>query len=208
MNKKTISSVFFTAVIISALLLSGCAASTPTLSPDQIMTGVAQTVEVDFTRTAVARPTDTPTPLPTPTNTPMPPTATFPPTNTPATPAAGATATTAPGGRDAGVWVSSNPADNSNITAGLPFDVVLTLMNTGTTTWTTAYAIKFVSGDRLGASETMTMPYEVPPTKTVTFTMKFTAPATGGKVRSDWAMVNAAGTSFSSFYFEYNIVTP
>ncbi len=205
MNKRTISSVFFSAVIISALLLSGCAASTPTLSPDQIMTGVAQTVEVDFTRTAIARPTDTPTPLPTPTNTPMLPTATFPPTNTPA---AGATATTAPGGRDAGVWVSSNPADNSNITAGLPFDVVLTLMNTGTTTWTTAYAIKFVSGDRLGASETMTMPYEVPPTKTVTFTMKFTAPATSGKVRSDWAMVNAAGTSFSSFYFEYNIVTP
>ena len=192
MNKRTISSVFFSAVIISALLLSGCAASTPTLSPDQIMTGVAQTVEVDFTRTAIARPTDTPTPLPTPTN----------------TPAAGATATLAPGGRDGGVWVSSNPADNSHITAGLPFDVVLTLMNTGTTTWTTAYAIKFVSGDKLGASDTITMPYEVPPTKTVTITMKFTAPAAAGKVRGDWAIVNAQGTSFSTFYFEYQIVTP
>lgn len=205
MNKRTISSVFFSAMIICALLLSACAASTPTISPDQILTSVAQTVAVDFTRTAVARPTDTPTPLPTPTETPLPPTATFPPTNTPA---AGATATTVPGGRDAGVWVSSVPADNSNITAGLPFDVVLTLMNTGTTTWTTAYAIKFVSGDRLGASETITMPYEVPPTKTVSFTMKFTAPATAGTVRGDWAMVNAAGTSFSTFYFEYNIVTP
>ncbi|MEL7645808.1 MAG: NBR1-Ig-like domain-containing protein [Anaerolineaceae bacterium] len=205
MNKKTISSVLFSAVIISTLLLSACAASTPTISPDQIMTNVAQTVEVDFTRTAIARPTDTPTPLPTPTNTPLPPTATFPPTNTPG---AGATATTAPGGRDAGVWVSSNPADNSNIPAGLPFNVALTLMNTGTTTWTTAYAIKFVSGDRLGASETMNMPYEVPPTKTVTFTMNFTAPSSAGSVRGDWSIVNAAGTSFSTFYFEYNIVTP
>jgi len=106
------------------------------------------------------------------------------------------------------VWVSSNPADNSHITAGLPFDVVLTLMNTGTTTWTTAYAIKFVSGDKLGASDTITMPYEVPPTKTVTITMKFTAPAAAGKVRGDWAIVNAQGTSFSTFYFEYQIVTP
>ena len=205
MNKNTLSSVMISALIISTLLLSACAASTPTLSSDQILTSVAQTVAVDFTRTAVARPTDTPTPQPTPTNTALPPTATFPPTNTPA---AGATATLAPGGRDGGVWVSSVPADNSNIAAGLPFDVVLTLMNTGTTTWTTAYAIKFVSGDRLGASETMTMPYEVPPTKTVTFTMKFTAPATAGKVRGDWSMVNAAGTSFSTFYFEYDIVTP
>jgi hypothetical protein len=205
MNKKAISSVFFSAVMISMLLLSACSKSTPTPSPDQIMTSIAQTVEVDFTRTAIARPTDTPTPLPTPTYTPVPPTATFPPTNTPA---AGATATAVPGGRDAGVWVSSNPADNSNITAGLPFDVVLTLMNTGTTTWTSAYAIKFISGDRLGASETISMPYEVPPSKTVTLTMKFTAPSTAGKVRGDWAIVNAAGTSFSSFYFEYNIVTP
>ncbi|HOE35699.1 MAG: hypothetical protein GX415_05425 [Chloroflexi bacterium] len=205
MIKRTFSSVFSAAVIISALLLSACAASTPTLSPEQIMTSIAQTVEVDFTRTAIARPTDTPTPLPTPTNTPLPPTATFPPTNTPA---AGATATTAPGGRDAGVWVSSNPADNSNIAAGLPFDVVLTLMNTGTTTWTTGYAIKFVSGDKLGAPDTIYMPYEVPPTKTVTFTMKFTAPAAAGKVRGDWAIVNALGTAFSPFYFEYNIVTP
>ena len=205
MNKRTFSSVVFAAVMITALLLSACAPSAPTLSPDQIMTSIAQTVEVDFTRTAIARPTDTPTPQPTPTNTALPPTATFPPTNTPA---AGATATLAPGGRDGGVWVSSNPADSSHITAGLPFDVVLTLMNTGTTTWTTAYAIKFVSGDKLGASDTITMPYEVPPTKTVTITMKFTAPAAAGKVRGDWAIVNAQGTSFSTFYFEYQIVTP
>ena len=205
MNKKSVSSIVYAVVIIFTLLLSACAKSTPTASPDQIMTSIAETVAVDFTRTAVARPTDTPTPQPTPTNTPMPPTATFPPTNTPA---AGATATAAPSGNDAGVWVSSNPADESNVTAGIPFDVVLTLMNTGTSTWTTGYAIKFVSGDRLGAAESINMPYEVPHTKTVTFTMKFTAPTTGGKVRGNWAITNAQGTSFSSFYFEYNVVTP
>jgi len=203
MNKRTFSSVVFAAVMITALLLSACAPSAPTLSPDQIMTSIAQTVEVDFTRTAIARPTDTPTPQPTPTNTALPPTATFPPTNTPA---AGATATLAPGGRDGGVWVSSNPADNSHITAGLPFDVVLTLMNTGTTTWNTSYYIMHSGGPAMGAPTEIKMPYEVPPNMSVQITIEFTAPTELGKVKSDWMIVNPSDVGFAVFWFEYNIV--
>jgi len=175
------------------------------MSPEEIMTSIAETVAVDFTRTAIARPTDTPTPLPTPTNTATPVTPTIAVTNTPA---GTQVPTSIPGGQDAGVWVSSNPADGSNITAGQPFDVNVTLMNTGTTTWTTAYAIKFINGERMSAPETIYLPIEVPPTKSITLTVKFTAPSSGGTVRSNWQIVNAAGTGFYSFYFEYNIVTP
>jgi len=175
------------------------------MSPEEIMTSIAETVAVDFTRTAIARPTDTPTPPPPPTNTATPVTPTIVVTNTPA---GTQVPTSIPGGQDAGVWVSSNPADGSNITAGQPFDVNVTLMNTGTTTWTTAYAIKFINGERMGAPESIPMTIDVPPTKSITLTVHFTAPSTAGTVRSNWQIVNAAGTGFYSFYFEYNIVTP
>ncbi|HAE85222.1 MAG TPA: hypothetical protein DCG78_01765 [Anaerolineaceae bacterium] len=203
-NKKTMSSLFLLSLSI-ILLLSACSPATPTMSPEEIMTSIAATVAVDFTRTAIARPTDTPTPLPTPTNTATPITPTIAITNTPASTQL---PTSLPGGQDAGVWVSSDPADGSNITAGQPFDVSVTLMNTGTTTWTTAYAIKFTSGERMGAPESIPMPLDVPPTKSITLTVNFTAPSTAGPVRSNWQIVNAAGTGFYTFYFEYNIVTP
>jgi len=60
----------------------------------------------------------------------------------------------------------------------------------------------------MSAPETIYLPIEVPPTKSITLTVKFTAPSSGGTVRSNWQIVNAAGTGFYSFYFEYNIVTP
>ena len=203
-NKKTMVSLFSLSLSI-ILLLSDCSTATHTMSQEEIMTSIGETVAVDFTRTAIARPTDTPTPLPTPTNTATPITPTIVVTNTPAGTQA---PTSIPGGQDAGVWVSSNPADGSNITAGQPFDVNVTLMNTGTTTWTTAYAIKFINGERMGAPESIPMTIDVPPTKSITLTVHFTAPSTAGTVRSNWQIVNAAGTGFYSFYFEYNIVTP
>jgi len=202
--KKTMGSLLLLGLSM-VLLLSACSSATPTMSPEEVMTSIAETVAVDFTRTAIARPTDTPTPLPTPTNTATPVTPTIVLTNTPAGTQA---PTSIPGGQDAGVWVSSNPADGSNITAGQPFEVNVTLMNTGTTTWTTAYAIKFINGERMGAPESIAMTIDVPPTKSITLTVPFTAPSTAGTVRSNWQIVNAAGTGFYSFYFEYNIVTP
>ena len=205
MKKKQTLSVLILMSLSIALLLSACASGTPTPSGEEMMTSIAETVAVDFTRTAIARPTDTPTPLPTPTNTPTLITPTIVVTNTPA---GTQLPTSIPGGQDAGVWTFSSPADGSNITAGQPFDVNVTLMNTGTTTWTTAYSIKFTNGERMGAPESINMPIEVPPTKSVTITVHFTAPSTGGKVRSNWEIANAAGTGFAVFYFEYNIVTP
>jgi len=82
-NKKTLSVIIWISLSL-ALLLSACSSATPTMSGEEIMTSVAQTVAYDFTRTAIARPTDTPTPLPTPTNTVTPITPTIAITNTPA----------------------------------------------------------------------------------------------------------------------------
>ena len=57
--KKTMGSLLLLGLSM-VLLLSACSSATPTMSPEEVMTSIAETVAVDFTRTAIARPTDTP----------------------------------------------------------------------------------------------------------------------------------------------------
>ena len=95
---------------------------------------------------------------------------------------------------------------DSEVLATAKFQVVVTLMNTGTTTWTTDYYIQFVDGNNFGITQTtFKMPTEVPPTMSVQFTMNFTAPQTVGVAKSNWNIVNASNVPFGYFYFQYNI---
>jgi hypothetical protein len=191
--------------------ISGCRPKEDPLAEEARQTNVAQTVAVQFTKTAIARPTDTPVPTATTaptataTLTTVVPTAALGPTPSPqatTTPAA----PTASGGIDAGVWTRSAPADDSEVLAGAKFQVVVTLMNTGTTTWTTDYYIQFVDGNNFGITQnTFKMPTEVPPTMSIQFTMNFTAPQTVGVAKSNWNIVNASNVPFGYFYLQYNI---
>lgn len=198
---------------VAVLALSACGPRVSTPSPDQMKTYVAETISVQLTRTEIARPSDTPTPTLAPTATPAPPTATIAvptaavglPTGT-APAAATATKPAAQTGTDAGVWTRSDPADGANITAGGKFKVVVTLMNTGTTTWTTNYYIVHTDGASMGATSKIMMPYEVPPNMSVQITIEFTAPSSTGTVKSNWMIVNPNDVGFAVFWFEYNIV--
>ena len=143
MNRKILLTLLIIGAIFT-LTLSGCAPKEDPLQAEAQKTYVAQTVAVQFTKTAIARPSDTPVP----TNTPIPsptPQSTVEATATSAVPTAAVgtteveeTATSLPpsGGTDAGVWVRSDPVDGASISAGGKFNVVVTLMNIGTTTWT------------------------------------------------------------------------
>lgn len=198
---------------VAVLALSACGPRVSTPSPDQMRTYVAETIAAQLTRTEIARPSETPTPTFAPTATMAPVTATVAvptaavglPTSTVAGPA---TATPPPPqtGVDAGVWTYSNPVDGSNIKAGGKFTVVVTLMNTGTTTWNTSYYIMHSGGPVMGAPTEIKMPYEVPPNMSVQITIEFTAPTELGKVKSDWMIVNPSDVGFAVFWFEYNIV--
>lgn len=203
------------ALLMLALILTVTACKgTPTTSAEQVITNVALTVQADLTKTAQALPTNTATMVPTATQTLEPVTQTVEPGVSATAPTAGTptvgtpTATTPPQtGNDRGVWVYSNPPDNSKIVAGEEFTVTVRLMNTGETTWTTAYSIKFDSGTRMGAPEKINMPYEVPPEKSVDILITFKAPETAGKVRSDWFLANAYEVNFPEiFYFEYEVI--
>lgn len=205
MKHQKVMRAFSLGLLGILLTLNACAPKASTPSPDMIRTNVAQTVAVEFTKTAIARPTETPTPQPTPTFTALPPTATVPTasiTRTATTPSASQPAA---GGTDGGVWARSEPADGATIAAGSTFNVVVTLLNTGTSTWTTDYGIRFMDGKQMGAPDLIKMPYTVPPQMTAQITMKFTAPSTAGDVRSDWSIVNANGNAFGYFWFEYKI---
>ena len=196
--------MFFLAGILIMLALSGCGTRKPTLTGDMVITSVAQTVQADLTKVAASIPTSTPTPLASPTNTPEPftatPTATFTPT--------GPTPTnTSASSIDYGVWISSTPPDGSVFVPNQTFTMEVTLMNTGETTWTTAYYIKFSSGERMSAPEKIFMPYSVPPGKNAVIAITFKAPDTLGTKRSTWAMVNAANKEFSIFWCEIEIAS-
>ena len=210
MDTKKMKVVLLIGLVIM-VAISGCRPKEDPLAEEARQTNVAQTVAVQFTKTAIARPTDTPVPTAT-----TAPTATATLTTVVPTAALGTTpspqvttitaAPTASGGIDAGVWTRSAPADDSEILAGAKFQVVVTLMNTGTTTWTTDYYIQFVDGNNFGITQnTFKMPTEVPPTMSIQFTMNFTAPQTVGVAKSNWNIVNASNVPFGYFYFQYNI---
>lgn len=201
-NKKQIISLSM--LLLISMLLSACGTRTPTLTGDMVITSVAQTVAVDLTNIAALQPTSTPTLEATLTSTPSPftptPSATFTPT--------GPTPTnTSEFSVDSGVWVSSDPPDGSYYTPNQTFVMSVTLMNTGDTTWTTAYYIKFTSGDRMNAPEKIFMPYQVPPGKNIIIPITFKAPESLGLKRSDWAIVNAANKEFAVFWCEIEIAS-
>lgn len=201
--QNNLKSLFLAGMLIM-LALSACGPRTPTLTGDMVITSVAQTVQADLTKVAASIPTSTPTPEASPTSTPEPftptPTATFTPT--------GPTPTnTSSSSVDYGVWVSSNPPDGSVFVPNQTFTMVVTLMNTGETTWTTAYYIKFSSGERMSAPEKIFMPYSVPPGKNVVIAITFKAPDTLGTKRSTWVMVNAANKEFSTFWCEIEVAS-
>ena len=198
---------------VAVLALSACGPRVSTPSPDQMRTYVAETIAFQLTRTEIARPSETPTPTLAPTLTLAPPTATVAvPTaavGLPTSTVSGPTTATPPPpqtGVDAGVWTYSNPADGSNIQAGREFKVVVTLMNTGTTTWNTSYYIMHTGGPAMGAPTKINMPYEVPPNMSVQISIDFTAPSEPGAVKSEWVIVNPSDVGFAIFWFEYNIV--
>lgn len=211
MMKKHSLHKLFLLVLIVALSLSACGPKNDPKAAEIQLTNVAETVAAQFTKTAIARPSDTPVPTATefipPT---MPPTQVVPTASIEITPTTEAVATLAPtpaGGVDAGVWARSNPADGTDIKAGSQFKVTVTLMNTGTTTWNTNYYIQYTGGDNLGLKLTKyQMPYAVPPQMSVQFTFDFTAPDAAGTVKNNWNIVNPNDIAFGVFWCEYNIV--
>lgn len=86
--------------------------------------------------------------------------------------------------------------DGTDFEPGEAFSKTWQVRNAGTATWTTAYALVFVSGDQMGGPASITLPAEVPPGQTVDLTVDLVAPEALGTYTGFWMLRNAAGVAF------------
>ncbi len=66
--------------------------------------------------------------------------------------------------------------DGSTVPLGGAFTKIWRLQNTGTCTWTTSYALVYVTGERFSAPAAVAMPTSVGPGQTVDLAVNLTAP--------------------------------
>lgn len=87
-------------------------------------------------------------------------------------------------------------ADGTKMTPGQAFTKTWRLQNVGTCTWTSGYAVVFVSGEAMGAPAVVNLQGDVPPNSTVDFSIGMKAPASPGKYTGFWKMRAADGEQF------------
>jgi len=102
--------------------------------------------------------------------------------------------------------------DGSNVTLGGTFTKIWKLKNTGTCTWTTSYALVYVSGERFGAPAAVAMPTSVGPGQTIDLPINLTAPNQSGHYRGFWKLRNSSNVLFgigtdaaSNFFVDINV---
>jgi len=210
MTKLKMGSVLGFISLSFILILTACGGKTPvepTADANAIYTAAAETVRAQLTQQAVLNPTATNTPAPTNTLAPIPtrpPLVTQPPVSTtaPTTPPAAA----AP---DKNSLISQNPADDSNLPVNHGFDMIWTVENTGTTTWTKGYSLAFFIGDRLapsGRPNYYTLRNEVKPGERYDLIVDMVTPSTPGTYTSWWKLKNAEGQNFGDVTITLKVV--
>jgi hypothetical protein len=196
-----------------ALLLSACRAQTeaptPTTDPGLVLTAAAETAVARGTQQALATASaQVPTATVTPTLT-QPSTATI----TPTLATQAITQQPAQTGID---WLSFvadvTVADGTTFKPGETFTKTWRLLNQGTTTWTTAYSLVFVSGNQMGGAASVPLTVQVAPGATLDISVNLTAPASAGSYTGNWMLRNAAGKNFGlgpnadvAFYVQINV---
>jgi hypothetical protein len=145
---------------------------TPTATPN-----LTQTAAVAGTAAALAL---TPSPAPTLANT-LPPTA----------------SSTPSGGIDSATYVKDvNIPDGTQFAAGASFKKTWQFMNGGSSNWTTAYQLVFVSGDPIGGPVSVALPMDVPSGQLVDISVNLVAPQTAASYKGFWRLRNANGQYF------------
>ena len=206
----------FMLILLSLSVLAACKGQAnvePTVDPNTIYTAAVMTVEAQLTQAALQNPS--------PTNTEPPPTQAVPPTQAlqstsaeqgqqaPGQPLVTSTtfvlptftATPPPPSAQAKYeLVSQNPADQTVLAPNQKFDMVWTIKNTGTETWTEQYTIEFFLGDRIGAGHYTITRYNfretVAPGKSTSLIVDMMTPAQAGEYYSWWKLKDHMGNNF------------
>lgn len=197
LKKQTIQALILGLVILGLTACGGARTSnTPTPDAQAIYTQAAQAAQAEATQIAALTPSATPQPSPTATSpvTPTPAvTMTVATTATPAAPTATATSLAGASSEDQATLVSQSPANNATVGLGETFKVTWTLKNSGQSTWTTSYALKWYSGmqgQNLTLANTAFLTGAVAPDATTDVAITFTAPSTVGAAQTTWYLQN------------------
>jgi len=97
---------------------------------------------------------------------------------------------------DAADFVTETVPDDTVISAGTTFSKSWTLINTGTCTWNTDYALVFADGEQMDGPDAVPININVPPGSVIELSVSLTAPTVNGTYRGDWQLRNDVGTTF------------
>ena len=218
--------VFIAIFMISCNLIAE-QTQAPVNSADALYTQAAQTVQVQLTQQALNTPaaTNPGSPL-SPFSTAIPPTSTLIPASptpqftatatlplpTPLPP----TATAIPVICDQIKFIQDvTVADGTTYSPGSEFTKIWRLRNDGSCTWDTSYSLVFVSGERMGAPKSVSLPGTIRPGQSVDLEVDFLAPAEQGRYRGYWMLTNAEGERFGygdnanePFWVEIKVSSP
>ena len=190
-------SLKFTKILLSFILLAVTASCTAAVNVTPTPAAAGRNVTRTFgqgqgrlgtpTGTSTPAPTDAPTLAPTATTT-LTPTATD--TPTPSTPC------------NAAAYAGSlSVPDGTSFIPDRDFVKTWRFQNTGACTWTTGYAVVFISGDQMSAPVAVNLPNAVQPGQFVTVSVPMFAPATAGTYTGYWML-----RSDSNIYFGFGLL--
>ena len=207
MHRKLKIAISITTLVCT--LLSGCNKPVPT----QISSGEATLTSVGQTAMAILTQQTAPgviTPVSTIPRLTVPPTITLPP-RTPIPPQTEEPSPTALA--DQAEFVSETIPDGTSFPPGTAFTKTWRLRNLGSATWTTAYALVFVSGDKMSGPDSVPLSGNVPPGAEIDLSVNLKAPTTKGTVRGNWKLRNSnnmifglGGNASAPFWVEINVL--
>lgn len=163
-----------------------------------VRTQAAQTAQAFLTNAALLTPSATITPTPTLTNTLQPPTATS--IATLISPLASATMTFQ-SSVDTAIFVDQSPADGTIVTPGSEFNVTWRIKNTGVSTWTTGYRLRYYADTLMSPVSAVNLPNAVRPQEEVTIILPIKAPASAGEYTTIWVLSNEQDANFFNVFF-------
>ncbi len=184
--------------VVALLMLAACNLPRrnvePTVDPGIIFTAAAQTVEAQLTQSALLVSS-------TATETPPPPTEVTPavadtptPTYTPTTPC------------DRAKFIADvTVPDGTEFAPNTTFTKTWRIQNTGSCTWTAAYALVFDRGDAMSGPAAQPLAGDVAPGQSVDISVSLKSPASPGEYTGYWKMRNAAGVLFTQVWVKIKV---
>jgi hypothetical protein len=89
-------------------------------------------------------------------------------------------------------------SDGSSILSGFIFGKAWKIQNSGTCTWTTAYAVVFASGEQLNAPTETALNRDVSPGDTIDIQLRMKAPEIANSYTSSWMLRDPNGVLFGT----------